>query len=89
LSETTAAAFFRNYSPSVRRLPGKCLALRTSPSRTTEKDAELPVHRGAAAVIDGTERTFLDRYAITSGFRSCFSPDRFGRRLVASLFESG
>jgi hypothetical protein len=28
----------------------------------TEKDAELPVHRGAAAVIDGTERTFLDRY---------------------------
>ena len=28
----------------------------------TEKDAELPVHRGAAAVIDGTERTFLDKY---------------------------
>jgi hypothetical protein len=28
----------------------------------TDKDAELPVHRGAAAVIDGTERTFLDKY---------------------------
>ena len=28
----------------------------------TEKDAELPVHAGAAAVIGGTERTFLDRY---------------------------
>ena len=28
----------------------------------TEKEAELPVHRGAAAVIDGTERTFLDKY---------------------------
>ena len=27
-----------------------------------EKDAELAVHQGAAAVIDGTERTFLDRY---------------------------
>jgi hypothetical protein len=29
----------------------------------TDKDAELPVHRGAAAFIDGTERTFLDRYS--------------------------
>jgi hypothetical protein len=28
----------------------------------TEKDSELPIHRGAAAVIDGTERTFLDKY---------------------------
>ena len=29
----------------------------------TDKDAALPVHRGAAAYIDGTERTFLDRYS--------------------------
>jgi len=29
----------------------------------TDKDAELPVHRGAAAYIDGNERTFLDRYS--------------------------
>jgi TRAP transporter TAXI family solute receptor len=29
----------------------------------TDKDAELPVHRGAAAYIDGTERTFLERYS--------------------------
>jgi len=28
----------------------------------TDKDAALPVHRGAAAYIDSTERTFLDRY---------------------------
>jgi hypothetical protein len=28
----------------------------------TDKDAELPVHRGAAAYLDGNERTFLDRY---------------------------
>jgi TRAP transporter TAXI family solute receptor len=28
----------------------------------TDKDAALPVHRGAAAYIDGTERTFLERY---------------------------
>ena len=55
LSETTLA-HFGNYSPSVKRLPVKCLALCTSPNRTTE----LPVHRGVAAVIDGTECTFLD-----------------------------
>lgn len=29
----------------------------------TDKDATLPVHQGAAAYIDGTERSFLDRYS--------------------------
>jgi hypothetical protein len=29
----------------------------------TDKDAALPVHRGAAAFIDGNERTFLERYS--------------------------
>jgi TRAP transporter TAXI family solute receptor len=29
----------------------------------TDKDAELPVHRGAAAYIDSNERTFLDKYS--------------------------
>src|SRR5260370_26344933 len=29
----------------------------------TDKDAALPAHRGAAAFIDGTERTFLERYS--------------------------
>jgi hypothetical protein len=29
----------------------------------TDKDAALPAHPGAAAYIDGTERTFLDRYS--------------------------
>jgi hypothetical protein len=29
----------------------------------TDKDAELPVHRGAAAYLDGNERTFLERYS--------------------------
>jgi hypothetical protein len=28
-----------------------------------DKDAALPAHPGAAAYIDGTERTFLDRYS--------------------------
>jgi TRAP transporter TAXI family solute receptor len=29
----------------------------------TDKDAALPAHRGAAAYIDGTERTFMDKYS--------------------------
>jgi TRAP transporter TAXI family solute receptor len=62
LSETTAAAFFRQLfavrQAIARQVPGA--AHITKPD--TEKDAELPVHRGAAVVIDGTERTFLDRY---------------------------
>ncbi len=62
LSETTVAAFFRQLfavrQAIARQVPGA--AHITKPD--TEKDSELPVHRGAAAVIDGTERTFLDRY---------------------------
>src|SRR6478735_8269884 len=62
LSETTVAAFFRQLfavrQTIARQVPGA--AHITKPE--TDKDAELPVHRGAAAVIDGTERTFLDRY---------------------------
>jgi TRAP transporter TAXI family solute receptor len=62
LSETTVAAFYRQLfavrQVVARQVPGA--AHITKPD--TDKDAELPVHRGAAAVIDGTERTFLDRY---------------------------
>ncbi|MDE5446211.1 ABC transporter substrate-binding protein [Bradyrhizobium sp. CSA207] len=62
LSETTVAAFYRQQfalrQAIARQVPGA--AQITKPD--TEKEAELPVHRGAAAVIDGTERTFLDRY---------------------------
>src|SRR6266446_636991 len=62
LSETTVAAFFRQLFAVrqliARQVPG---AARIQKSET-DKDAELPVHRGAAAVIDGTERTFLDKY---------------------------
>src|SRR6476646_9676662 len=62
LSETTAAAFFRQLfavrQTIARQVPGA--AHITKPD--TEKDTELPVHAGAAAVIGGTERTFLDRY---------------------------
>jgi TRAP-type uncharacterized transport system substrate-binding protein len=62
LSETTVAAFYRQQfalrQAIARQVPGA--AQITKPD--TDKEGELPVHRGAAAVIDGTERTFLDRY---------------------------
>ena len=62
LSETTVAAFFRQLF-AVRQLIARQVPGATRITKPeTDKDAELPVHRGAAAVIDGTERTFLDRY---------------------------
>ncbi len=62
LSETTVAAFFRQLFAVrqliARQVPGAAHIRKPD----TEKDSELPIHRGAAAVIDGTERTFLDNY---------------------------
>jgi TRAP transporter TAXI family solute receptor len=62
LPETTVAAFYRQQfalrQAIARQVPGA--AQITKPD--TEKETDLPVHRGAAAVIDGTERTFLDKY---------------------------
>lgn len=62
LSEATVAHFFKQLFTMrqmiARLVPGA--AHITKPD--TEKDNELAVHRGAAAVIEGNERTFLDRY---------------------------
>ncbi len=62
LSETTVAAFYRQQfalrQAVARQVPGA--AQITKPD--TDREGELPVHRGASAVIDGTERSFLDRY---------------------------
>jgi TRAP transporter TAXI family solute receptor len=63
LSETKAAAFYRQLfavrDAITQRVAGG--AHITKPE--TEKEAEPSVHRGAAAVINGTERTFLDKYS--------------------------
>jgi TRAP transporter TAXI family solute receptor len=62
LSETTVAAFARQLfaiRPALaKEVPGAAHIKKPD----TDKDAELPVHRGAAAYLDGNERTFLDRY---------------------------
>ena len=62
MSETTAAAFFRQLFAVRQAIARQEAGAAHITKPDTEKDAELPAHRGAAAVIDGTERTFLDRY---------------------------
>ena len=62
LSETTVAAFFRQLFATRQAIALQVSGAAHITKPDAETDAELPVHRGAAAVIDGTERTFLDRY---------------------------
>jgi TRAP transporter TAXI family solute receptor len=63
LSDDTVGAFTRQL------FAAKPLLARTTPSAQkiqkpdTDKDAALPAHPGAAAYIDGTERSFLDKYS--------------------------
>ena len=63
LSEETVGAFTRQVfavrQSLLKELPG--IAKIEKPD--TDKDAAIPAHRGAAAYIDGTERTFLERYS--------------------------
>jgi TRAP transporter TAXI family solute receptor len=63
LSETAVGAFTRQLfaaRPALARdVPGASRI--TKPD--TDKDAALPAHPGAAAYIDGTERTFMDNYS--------------------------
>ncbi len=63
LSETAVGAFTRQLfgvrQALQRELPGAA----NIATPDTDKDAALPAHRGAAAYIDGTERTFLEKYS--------------------------
>jgi hypothetical protein len=63
LSETAVGAFVRQLfavrQAIAREVPGAAKIEKPD----TDKDAALPAHPGAAAYIDGTERTFLERYS--------------------------
>jgi TRAP transporter TAXI family solute receptor len=63
LSETTVAALARQLFSVRQALAKQVPGAARIKKPDTDKDAELPVHRGAAAYIDGTETTFLDRYS--------------------------
>lgn len=63
LDESTVTALTRQLFVArpnlLRELPG----IATLEKPDTDKDAAIPAHRGAAAYIDGTDRTFLERYS--------------------------
>ena len=63
LSDTTVGAFARQLFAIRQTLAKQVPGAAHIKKPDTDKDAELPVHQGAAAYIDGTERTFLERYS--------------------------
>src|SRR5579864_3498978 len=63
LSDTTVAAFTRALFSVRPTLAREVPAASKIEKPDTDKDAAIPAHAGAAAYIDGTERTFLDKYS--------------------------
>jgi TRAP transporter TAXI family solute receptor len=63
LSETTVATLARQIFAAKPALSREIPAAAKIEKPDTDKDAALPAHPGAAAYIDGTERTFMDKYS--------------------------
>src|ERR1700704_2992773 len=63
LSETTVGAFVRQLFAVRPQLGRELPSAAKIEKPDTDKDAALPAHPGAAAFIDGTERTFLEKYS--------------------------
>src|SRR6266478_3030075 len=63
LSESTIAAFTRQLFAIRQQLMSEFPLAAKIETPDTDKDAVIPVHPGAAAYVDGEEKTFLDRYS--------------------------
>jgi TRAP transporter TAXI family solute receptor len=63
LSETAVADLTRQIFAAKPALAREIPAASKIEKPDTDKDAALPAHRGAASYIDGTERTFMDKYS--------------------------
>src|SRR6202795_3022623 len=63
LSESTVAAFTRQLFAIRQTLMTEFPLAAKIETPDTDKDAVIPVHPGAAAFVDGEEKTFLDRYS--------------------------
>jgi TRAP transporter TAXI family solute receptor len=63
LSETTVAAFTRQLFSIRQTVMSEFPLAAKIETPDTDKDAFIPVHPGAAAFVDGEEKTFLDRYS--------------------------
>ena len=63
LSDTAVGAFVRQLFTVRHELARELPSAAKIEKPDTDKDAALPAHQGAAAYIDGTERTFLEKYS--------------------------
>jgi TRAP transporter TAXI family solute receptor len=63
LSETTAAALTRELFTIRQQVQSEFPQGVKFEAPDTDKDAAIPVHPGAAAYIDGDEKSFLDKYS--------------------------
>ena len=63
LSESTVAAFTRQLFGVRQSLKNDFPLAAKIETPDTDKDATIPVHPGAAAFVDGEEKTFLDSYS--------------------------
>jgi len=63
LSEATVAAFTRQLFAIRQTVMAEFPLAAKIETPDTDKDAVIPVHPGAAAYVDGEEKTFLDRYS--------------------------
>jgi TRAP transporter TAXI family solute receptor len=63
LAESTVAAFTRQLFSIRQALKNEFPLAAKIETPDTDKDATIPAHPGAAAFVDGEEKTFLDRYS--------------------------
>src|SRR5712672_233455 len=63
LSDTAVGTFTRQLLAVRQTLAKEVPTASKIEKPDTDKDAALPAHQGAAAYIDGTERTFLEKYS--------------------------
>src|SRR6201747_690933 len=63
LPESTVAAFTRQLFAIRQQVMAEFPLAAKIETPDTDKDAAIPVHPGAAAFVDGEEKTFLDRYS--------------------------
>jgi len=63
VSESVIAAFTRQLFAARQQLLTDFPLAAKIETPDTDKDAAIPVHPGAAAFVDGEEKTFLDRYS--------------------------
>src|SRR5262249_50329889 len=63
LSETTVATLTRQLFSAKPTLAREIPAAGKIEKPETDKDAAIPAHPGAAAYIDGNERSFMDKYS--------------------------